>query len=492
MKVAIVATAMAGLVCEAAAATTVEMEIDVRGTVRTVVIELNETEAPKSCANFEKLCSQGFYDGIAFHRVIPNYIVQVGDPLSKDAAKKSLWGTGGPGYTVPAELGKPHLRGSVAMARIPGPTNPEKESSGSQFYFALRDIPDLDGEYTVFGKVMSGLEAIEEIADLPKDASFNPIDRIEILSTRVRDSDGDRPPAPIPAPVDVAAPAAVLPPMPDLDAASRAGEAEKSIPPPVIPPASAVAAVDPDAVTELAPEATEAPPAVADRGLPPMPKLLTEEDMTPPPAPAANLETADGADRRPVPAPVEMPPAPALVEMPPAAAPAPAPVEMPPAVDIGRGLPPMPKLFTEEAAALPPSVPTPLTKPVSPTPAPDPVAIPKPVDMPRVDPVKEPHRTASAAGNDGSEEGVVTIAEIGKGAPSRSPAPSYRAPAPARPAARPQPPTRPDSAPAPASAPVSAGQANEQPDAPVFAEPPQEPQDPPKRGFLRNLIRRVW
>lgn len=461
MRVAIVATAIAGLVCEGFAATTVEMEIDVRGTVRTVVIELDETAAPKTCANFEKLCSQGFYNGIAFHRVIPNYIVQVGDPLSRDPSQKAQWGQGGPGYTIPAELGEPHLRGSVAMARIPGPTNPTKESNGSQFYFALRDIPSLDGDYTVFGKVLSGLEGIEEIADLPKDANFNPIDRIEILSTKVQPANGDTPPAP--EPVLAPATTSILPPMPDLDAARRAREAEKAIPPPVIPPASAVAAVDPGAV----PAPVETPPPAVDRGLPPMPKLFTEtsEDMTPPPAP----ETPVGAGGQPVPKPVEMPPAPTT----------------------DRGLPPMPKLFTEDTTATPPPLPAPLSS----APEPEPVAIPKPVDMPRIKKIDQP--SPAAAGNfnaAAAEEGAITIAEIGTHTPKKVEAPARPAPkpepAPSRPS-RSQPAAAPAPAPipAPAQAPAAAGL---DPNAPPAAQSPEDTEEPPKRGFLRGLIHRIW
>ena len=456
MRVAIVTMAMAAFVCSGFAATTIEVEVDVRGTVRTVVIELNETGAPKTCANFEKLCSQGFYQGIAFHRVIPNYIVQVGDPLSKDPSKKALWGTGGPGYTVPPEVGEPHLRGSVAMARIPGPTNPNKESSGSQFYFVLRDIPDLDGEYTVFGKVVSGLEAIEEIADLPKDANFNPIDRIEILSTKVHRAGSGAGSVPAPG-----ATTSVLPPMPDLDAAGQAKEAEKAIPPPVLPPASAVAAVDPSAVPEPAP--AETPVATPDKGLPPMPKLFTES-TTPPPAPAPVPVPLPAADSgaRPVPKPVEMP-----------SAPAPDP-----------GLPPMPKLATED------TIPPPLT--VSPVPDPDPVAIARPASVPKIERIEKPSHTEFAPRGADVEEGAITIAEIGTSTPAKTAPPSYRAPEPAR-APRPKPDPSPASAPAPPTAPADpAADPAVDPNAPPIAEFPVETPDPPKRGFLRGILRRIW
>lgn len=160
---------------------TVTLRIDVNGTTRDIVIELDEKNAPKTSANFKKLASQGFYDGIAFHRVIPNYIVQAGDPLTKDASQKALWGTGGPGYTIQAELGLPHNRGSIAMARLGDASNPNKASSGSQFYIALARLAKLDREYTVFGKVISGLEYLDQISKAATDSNNNPSERIEIV-----------------------------------------------------------------------------------------------------------------------------------------------------------------------------------------------------------------------------------------------------------------------------------------------------------------------
>ncbi len=161
---------------------TVTLRVDVAGSTREIVIELDEKNAPKTSANFKKLAASGFYDGIAFHRVIPNYIVQAGDPLTKDATQKHLWGTGGPGYTIPAEIGLPHERGSVAMARLGDASNPNKASSGSQFYIALARLAKLDREYTVFGKVISGLEYLDQIAASPTDSNNNPAERIEIVA----------------------------------------------------------------------------------------------------------------------------------------------------------------------------------------------------------------------------------------------------------------------------------------------------------------------
>ena len=95
-----------------------------------------------------QLASSGFYDGLTFHRVVPNFVVQGGDPEGS--------GQGGPGYTVPQEIGLPHHKGALAWARLPDHVNPEKRSSGSQFYITLEPTPFLDGEYTVFGYMIEG------------------------------------------------------------------------------------------------------------------------------------------------------------------------------------------------------------------------------------------------------------------------------------------------------------------------------------------------
>src|ERR1700732_557858 len=108
----------------------------------TFVIELYPKVAPKTVENFETLTKKGFYNGLTFHRVVPDFVVQGGDPDGT--------GTGGPGYTVPAEIGEKHLRGSVATARTSDQVNPKRESSGSQFYICLEPQPNLDGQYTVF------------------------------------------------------------------------------------------------------------------------------------------------------------------------------------------------------------------------------------------------------------------------------------------------------------------------------------------------------
>jgi len=122
----------------------------------TVVIELYPKVAPKTVDNFETLVKKGFYNGLTFHRVVPDFVVQGGDPDGT--------GTGGPGYTVPAEIGEKHLRGSVATARTSDQVNPQRASSGSQFYICLEPQPGLDQQYTIFGGVIKGMSVVDQIA----------------------------------------------------------------------------------------------------------------------------------------------------------------------------------------------------------------------------------------------------------------------------------------------------------------------------------------
>jgi cyclophilin family peptidyl-prolyl cis-trans isomerase len=263
MKTRYLALTAALVIPTAARAVDVEMKIDVAGAERTVVIRLDEKIAPKTSANFAKLCGEGFYDGIAFHRVISNYIVQTGDPLSKDPAQIEKWGTGGPGYTIPAELGGSHVRGAVAAARLGDQANPEKASSGSQFYVALRDIKPLDGKYTVFGNVISGLEAFDEIAGAPTNEDNVPTAPIAIISTRVL----------------VDEPEPKKPAMPALTATEPAKPAPAEGKPAAVAP-SAVAAVETPQAPAVAMEKPAAP-AIAK------PLALAEPDPKPAPAPAA-------------------------------------------------------------------------------------------------------------------------------------------------------------------------------------------------------------
>lgn len=136
-------------------------------------IALNHKAAPKTAANFEKLATSGFYNNLTFHRIIPGFVIQGGDPRGD--------GTGGPGYTVPAEISLPHTRGAVAMARTGDQVNPSRASSGSQFYIALQALPELDGQYTVFGQVVEGMDAVDKIAQVKTDAYDKPLQAVKII-----------------------------------------------------------------------------------------------------------------------------------------------------------------------------------------------------------------------------------------------------------------------------------------------------------------------
>ncbi|MEO8513804.1 MAG: peptidylprolyl isomerase [Ignavibacteria bacterium] len=142
-------------------------------------IELFEKDAPLHVANFKKLVKSGFYEGLTFHRVIPNFMIQGGDPNSKDS-DRSNDGQGGPGYTIPAEIKAKHEKGSIAGARLGDAVNPKKESSGSQFYIVTGEASHLDGQYTVFGKIVKGLDIALKIQDVKRDASDNPIEKVTI------------------------------------------------------------------------------------------------------------------------------------------------------------------------------------------------------------------------------------------------------------------------------------------------------------------------
>lgn len=120
-----------------------------------ITCELYPKKAPLSVTNFIQLAEGGFYNGLIFHRVVPNFVIQGGDPQGT--------GTGGPGYTLASEISLPHQKGALAWARLPDHVNPQKKSSGSQFYITLEKIPYLDGEYTVFGQTVAGMDVIKQI-----------------------------------------------------------------------------------------------------------------------------------------------------------------------------------------------------------------------------------------------------------------------------------------------------------------------------------------
>ncbi|MGH7840633.1 MAG: peptidylprolyl isomerase [Candidatus Binataceae bacterium] len=163
---AIVALALTAAACQGAADNSKLDGLPVRNTGHyvtletdrgNIVLELYPEVAPKTVANFEKLSKGGFYNNLTFHRVEPGFVVQGGDPKGN--------GTGGPGYELPAEISptEKHLRGTLAMARTGDNVNPERKSSGSQFYICLAAAPFLDGQYTSFGGVVEGMNVVDQI-----------------------------------------------------------------------------------------------------------------------------------------------------------------------------------------------------------------------------------------------------------------------------------------------------------------------------------------
>ena len=135
-----------------------------------IKIEFFPNAAPKHVDNFLKLSKEGFYDGTIFHRIIKDFMVQGGDPNSKEESNKQIWGTGGPNYTVDAEFNDiPHERGILSMARSSDPN-----SAGSQFFIVTKDSRFLDNQYTVFGKVTEGMEVVDKIENLKTNENDQP------------------------------------------------------------------------------------------------------------------------------------------------------------------------------------------------------------------------------------------------------------------------------------------------------------------------------
>lgn len=151
------------------------------GTIRVKLF----SDTPLHRDNFVKLAKSGFYKGILFHRVIDGFMIQAGDPLTKDPANKARFGTGGPGYTIPAEIlpEHTHKKGALAAARRGDMANPMRESSGSQFYLVQNPVScaQLDGQYTVFGETLSGFDVIDKIARVPRDGRDCPLSDVKIL-----------------------------------------------------------------------------------------------------------------------------------------------------------------------------------------------------------------------------------------------------------------------------------------------------------------------
>jgi peptidyl-prolyl cis-trans isomerase B (cyclophilin B) len=155
-----------------------------------MVAEFWPDVAPKTVENFKKLAKSGFYDGTAFHRIIKGFMAQGGDPLTKDPAQESRWGTGDPGYKIPAEFNKKqHDRGVLSMARGPAP-----DSAGCQFFICFGKASQLDGQYTTFGKIIKGDAVLDKLANAPvtrNSAGENskPVNRIALESVKIVPAD---------------------------------------------------------------------------------------------------------------------------------------------------------------------------------------------------------------------------------------------------------------------------------------------------------------
>lgn len=165
--------------------------------LRPVAIEFYEAEAPRTVENFKKLAKKGFYRGIAFHRAFPHILVQVGDPLSKKKDRTKV-GIGGPGYTILPEIRRKHTKGAIAAARLPDKINPSRVSNGSQFFVCLQPQPGYDGQYTVFGNILYGLDTLDLISTKPVDSNDYPVERCVIRSVKILPRE-ELPPAPAPA-----------------------------------------------------------------------------------------------------------------------------------------------------------------------------------------------------------------------------------------------------------------------------------------------------
>ncbi|MFL6521151.1 MAG: peptidylprolyl isomerase [Chthoniobacterales bacterium] len=150
-----------------------------------MVAEFWPDVAPKTVANFKKLAKSGFYDGTAFHRVIKGFMIQGGDPLTKDESKQSRWGTGDPGYKIPAEFNKKsHTKGVLSMARSQDPN-----SAGSQFFVCHGNPSFLDGQYTAFGKLIKGEDVLEKIATTKTLPGDRPEKRMNVESIKIVPAD---------------------------------------------------------------------------------------------------------------------------------------------------------------------------------------------------------------------------------------------------------------------------------------------------------------
>ncbi len=153
-----------------------------QGTLKTnkgdIVIDFYDQQTPNTVNNFAKLAKSGFYDGVKFHRIIGNFMIQGGDPLTKEEDKKHMWGTGGPGYKFDDEIGPANANepGTISMA------NAGRNTNGSQFFINVADNRFLDSKHTVFGRVVKGLEVVNAIASVRTNPYDQPLEPVVIES----------------------------------------------------------------------------------------------------------------------------------------------------------------------------------------------------------------------------------------------------------------------------------------------------------------------
>ena len=147
----------------------------------TIELKFFPDKAPKHVENFQKLAKEGFYDGTTFHRVIPGFMIQGGDPNSKDSDQRHRHGSGGPGHSVDAEFNDtPHKRGILSMARAEDPN-----SAGSQFFIVVKDSLFLDQNYTAFGEVVQGMDVADKIVGVARDGGDNPVEPVVVNSVSI-------------------------------------------------------------------------------------------------------------------------------------------------------------------------------------------------------------------------------------------------------------------------------------------------------------------